>query len=739
MTAQLTTEEIFEGLDDEVWLPTGFVGGTAADPAGTLRALASDDDEAVREALTSFWHAMRARVPAYTATVQCVPYLARLCVSGVYTETLLELLHSVADGEDQPRGDQDELVAAVAAQVPVLLPLLADEDVDIRRLVVRIIGLSGPSRTSAEAIRERWADETDQGLRSDLLTACRVADADIAAEISAGELGPGRDPEVRLAAALSLVRADGAWTDELAAAATAWALNGTETEPGERWFDPSTGDWKDTDRDDRSFELLLALLADRGELPVALGLLETVATAEGEGAGLRNRRVLAAAETLCGEFRTAPPSLVPYLAALVGDEDAAVAGRALSQLRRLGDEARPAADAVLRVAAGEVGTRGGEREDEELADTALAVLIGLGDPRAVPLLARDLPCRRESLETAVGSSAWSAGRGVVVPFDAGLLDAARDLLRNPDRRNYGAPRYLCTLLSAWGPQAAPALPELYALLPKERQNAPAAVAAAAAGTDDAEEAAERLRAAADGASVYDRMPIAAALHKLTGDSAPLVEAVRAGLDDILYSKRSAVARASRLGAAGEPLLPRLRELLAPEETDGVGWDRGDCLSAASAILAIEGPGAAEELLPVVSAVLAADSRTGAAAARLARRIGAPAASLAPEFAPLFRKIDTLVPACGALMALPGAIGPDGELDQETLTDALVLAVEQGGQAEEAIALLRELGGGSLTPDVTERLRELADATRRPPRHPYDLHWIRADQRRLAVIRAALDG
>ncbi|MEU5644780.1 hypothetical protein [Streptomyces milbemycinicus] len=743
MTAQYDPETILAGLADEDWPTIGFSRGTAADPAGTLRALVSADNETVREeALGSFWGAMRARVPAYRATVQVIPYLARACAAGIHQETLLELLHSVANGEDQPRNDQDELTAAVAAQVPLLLPLLAHDDEDIRRWLIRIVLLSGRSRESAEAIRARWAEESDPALRSALLSACRIADPDIAAEIAAGELDPDRDPEIRLVAALNLVRDGASWSDELEAAATAWALWGSEIEQVERWFDTDSGDWKDTDPDDESFELLLQLLADRGELPVAIRLLDAVLAAEGPGAGTRGRRALAAIELLCAEFRTAPALLAPHLASLVTYQDLVVAGTAIGQLRRLGEEGRPAADALLTHASGE---RVAEAEDkfdaedaDEVADNALGALVDLGDPRALPLLARDLPHRKEALETAVGTSPWSRDDKPSVPFDPQLLDAARDLIRNPDRRNYGAPRYLCTLLGSWGPQAAPALPELYSLLTKERQHAPGAVAAVAAGTEAAAEAADRLREAAEGASVYDRMPTVEALHHLTGDTAQLVEAVRPGLDDILYSKRAAVGRAGRLGPAGEPLLPRLRELLVPEEGERVGWDLGDCLSAASTILAIAGESAADELIPALSRGLESrDARTRASAARVAGRLGAGAAPLTERIAPLLESLATFLPATRALLAIPGAVGPEGVVDREELTDALLMTVDSAAHPGTALDLLRDLGGGSLPAAAADRLRESLTAERRPPLYGFDLHRIRTDQQRTAALRAAL--
>ncbi|MFI0734100.1 hypothetical protein ACH4S9_34655 [Streptomyces sp. NPDC021225] len=739
MTAQHAPETILAGLDDEVWPAIGFSRGTAADPAGTLRSLVSADDENVREdALGSFWGALRSRVPAYPATAQVVPYLARACAAGIHQEALLELLHSVARGEDQPRNDQDELTAAVAAQVPLLLPLLAHDDQDIKRWLIRIVLRSGRSPETAEAIRARWAEESDPALCSALLSACRIAGPDVAAEIAAGELGPDRDPEIRLVAALNLVRDGASWTDELEAAAITWARQGSEAEPVERWFDMDSVDWKDTDPDDQSFELLLQLLADRGELPVALRLLDAVLAAEGPGAGTRGRRALAAIEPLCVQFRAAPALLAPRLASLVTHQDLVVAGTAIEQLRRLGEEGRPAADALLTHASGE---RVAEAEDEfdaedadEVADNALAALVDLGDPRAVPLLARDLPHRKEALETAAGISPSSRHDKPSVPFDPRLLDAARDLIRHPDSRNYSAPWYLCTLLASWGPQAAPALPELYTLLPKERQYAPDAVAAAAAGTEAAAEAADRLREAAEDASVYDRMPAAEALHRLTGDIAQLVEAIRPGLDDILYSQRDAMDRAGRLGPAGEPLLPRLRELLVPGEE----WGLDDCLTAASAVRAIAGESAADELIPVLAQGLESQYPViRASAVGVASRLGAGAAPLAERIAPLLESLKTFLPAARALLAIPGAVGPEGVVDREELTEALLAAVDSARDPGTAIDLLRDLGGGSLPAAVVDRLRESLTAERRPPLSGFDLHRVSTDRQRRAALRAAL--
>ncbi|GAB3835197.1 hypothetical protein [Dactylosporangium cerinum] len=729
MTTHLNLEEIFAGLDDVEWPHIGF--SYAEFPAEKLRTIGSADAEVAREAVGDFWAAMNTRAPRYPATVECIPFLARLCAAGVFVGELLELLHSVAYGLNQPRDDQDALVAAVAAELPLLLPRLDDPDEDNRRWTIGIIALCGRSREAAEAIRGRWTREPDSDLRTEMLNACRHADPEIAAELSVAAIAPQEAPELRLAATLSLVLADALWTPELAAAATAWALPGDDVESAERWFDTSTGDWKETDRDDKFVELL-GLLAGRGALAEAAALAQAVLAVDGPGEGFRRRRALSGIDELCGEYRGAPVLLAPLLVPLVADEDAAVAEQVLAVLHRIGPEGRLAADAVLAVADSRDGS------DDELADKALGVLLDLGDPRAVPLLARDLPRRRNALEVAIGRS-WRGG-GSTAPFDPALLDAARDLLRNPDRRNSSAPRHLCSLLASWGAEAAPALPELYSLLDKNPQHAPAAIAAVAAGTDAAAEAAARLTALADAASSYDRMFAADALHKLTGDAAPLVAALGQGLAGVLYELRYAMPRAGQLGAAGEPLLPRLRELLAYDDR---GWTTDDRMAAASSMYAIAGDAVADELLPVLSTAL--DKRS-AAATWLVRRIGIPAASLAPQLAPLLGSLRTALAAAGALLALarsgpgkalPDPIGSDGVISHDDLAEVLLTIVEYGGRTKVAIALLRQLGGGTFEPAAVDALRRILANEHRPPPIGYELDRIHNDQDRVAAIGAAL--
>ncbi|MGO4426648.1 hypothetical protein AB4Z54_50095, partial [Streptomyces sp. MCAF7] len=158
----------------------------------------------------------------------------------------------------------------------------------------------------------------------------------------------------------------------------------------------------------------------------------------------------------------------------------------------------------------------------------------------------------------------------------------------------------------------------------------------------------------------------------------------------------------------------------------------------STILAIAGASAADELIPALSRGLEnRDAQTRASAARLAGRLGAAAAPLAERIAPLLESLATLLPAARALLAIPGAVGPEGVVDREELTDALLLAVDSVDHPGTALDLLRDLGGGSLPAAAADRLRASLTAERRPPLRGFALQRIRIDQRRTAALRAAL--
>lgn len=711
-----TPDEIFDGLDDVDWPYIGF--SHADSPAATLRDIASEDPEVAQAAVDRFWAAMNTRAPVYPATVECIPYLVRLCAAGKQTRGLLELLQSIAVGANQPRSDQEKLVKALAGQLPRLLPHLTDTDKVVRARTVAIVRHCGPSPQAARALRDRWADEPDAGLKAALLDACRRADPTTAAGLAATATGPEQPSSVRLAAATCLVATGAAWTAGLAAAASAWAHGNADVPPAGSTSDSHPDAWRHTAPDD-TFVELLTLLAGRGMMAEAVELLTTAVDAGGPASEQRQRRLVAGIDTLCGEYRGAPTMLAPLLATLLGVEDKRVVGQALGVVDRIGPEGKAAADALVALA---------ESDDDAQADQALAVLVRLGDPRGVPLLARDLPRRGQALEAAAGR-----GSDKPIPYASELLDAARKLLGGEDKRGTGTNRLLCTLLGSWGRDAVPALPELFTLLEYDQQYAPAAVAAVAAGTAEKGEAVTRLTEADQhSTTTYHRLIVAEALHTLTGDNGRLREAADRSLTGTLYEARDAVRIAGQLGTDAAPLLPKLRTLL----TAGQTWTGEDRVATAAAMYAIAGESVVDELHPVLWKSL--DARVPAAAT-LVGQIGAPVADLAKRLVPLLRSVTTALPAARALLALPDGkgVGPDGVTTSDELTKVLLLTVEHGRDHRTAIELLRQVGGGKLGAEAVDGLRTLLDSDRRPRTSGYEPDRIRTDQRRVAALRDAL--
>ncbi|MER7795669.1 hypothetical protein [Streptomyces sp. NPDC097640] len=77
------------------------------------------------------------------------------------------------------------------------------------------------------------------------------------------------------------------------------------------------------------------------------------------------------------------------------------------------------------------------------------------------------------------------------------------------------------------------------------------------------------------------------------------------------------------------------------------------------------------------------------------------------------------------------------VDREELTEALLATVDSARDLGTALDLLRDLGGGSLSAAVVDRLRESLTAERRPPLRGFDLHRVSTDRQRTAALRAAL--
>jgi len=495
---------LLDGVDDIRWLELRHAYGGAGDVPALLRALAFEPGGA-GEAFDTLCSSICHQGSVYSATPYVVPFLARIAAAGIRTVMVLGLLGWIADSDDA-RGLEvpGAARAAVAGQIGVLAPLLADPDAEVRATAVWALTQCQAADRLVPLLRERWDAETRPTVQATVLKALSVLDPGGAAGIAEGVLDGSADSGLRLMACAACVAAGMDWTGRLHEGATAWMADG-DLLPGFFWGD----------RD--PFSDLVIALAAHGHPGAVLRLVVTGLTGPVAG-GVRKKAAWAAGELAEG-YRSPAAGLVAPLAAVAGDDDAGPA--AISLLRKLAGV--PATVRAFAAVAGQLAAVAGLRGPGRRADQALAWLIELGDPRAAGLLARDLRHRPFALDAA--TSAARGRPGPPLPFDPVLLAAVRARLRADDM-DHNSQVFLLTLLPAWGPAAAPAIPEVLAMVRRNPLGAGGALASIGGPIPAATEALSR--AAATG-TVARRLHAATTLRSLTGDDEPLLATVEHGL------------------------------------------------------------------------------------------------------------------------------------------------------------------------------------------------------------------
>ncbi|OIJ85098.1 hypothetical protein BIV25_44955 [Streptomyces sp. MUSC 14] len=341
---------------------------------------------------------------------------------------------------------------------------------------------------------------------------------------------------------------------------------------------------------------------------------------------------LSAAGHACGLSRSAPRRLVPAIAPLAAEHPAS------TLLGRLGPAAAEAAPVLAQLAA---------QPDDEAADQALAVLVRVAPRQAAPLLARGLDRRPRALGVAADFQAPA------FPFDPALLAAVRTRLAAKGLGD-NETAHLVHLLRRWGPQAAAALPELYAVLPRFPYAATAITAVAAAGPRAA-----RARAGAVLRAAAGSLMVARAHHDLTGETDVLLEAVRKALAAGPRAVAEAAQATAALGATAAGLLPALRAAVSEDvEPTTPQLDRD--IAIATALWRIDGD--AEAAVTILASVL--DRTTGnqpwyrwtvVRAIRATALLGAAARLLVPR---LERLLDDPEKAPAAVLTLLAITAPD---------------------------------------------------------------------------------
>jgi hypothetical protein len=710
---------VLDGIDDIPWRELSHAYGSADDVSALLRALLAQDPAEVDEAADALWSSICHQGSVYSATPYAVPFLARMAAAGLRPAMALQLLGAIGESEDD-RGLQvpGSARAAVAAQIGLLAPLLGDPDDEVRRTAIWALAQSQEPGQLVQLLGERWETETDPLVQVYIIKALSVlapaAAASIATDVlkrSAGVLTGSAGARLRLIAVRACVAAGQPWSDRLHAAATAWMADG-EVLPGYWWGG-----------DSELFGELVRALAGQGRSDAALGLVITGLT--WPMPSKVPQRAIWTAGGLAEVYRIPFPALVRELAALAA-EDNDVGLSAVSLLHKLGD-ASAGADRLAPVA----GAPGPSRR----ADTALACLIDIDDPRAARLLARGLRDRPFALTAAA-----ERARSQQLPFDPVLLDAVRDRLRAQDMGD-GLPKLL-SLLQAWGPPAEPAIPELLDLLPSHLEDVVGVLAAIGAAIPAVVHA---LTQAAPTGPVARRLRAAAALRSLTGDDRPLLAAVEQGLSQPGTERHLSVHAIRTLGISTERLAPALTAALDATRPDGTSAEIYRRIQLAVALW--QQTGDATPAIPVLSNALRTTPGPGPGpgqfgpglhAADAAAVLGPAARPLLPAIVPLLENPDQCSAAAQALLRIdPRALGG---VSLTALADRLTDAVADpyGRTTERALAALAEIGATHLPPQTVRRLRRLAEQDERIIRFGIMTHTIRADENLRAAIEQLLE-
>ncbi|MGW3608141.1 hypothetical protein [Micromonospora sp. NPDC005161] len=656
------------GLDEIDWSAYKGAYGPATEAPDILRAMADPDPEAADEGRDGFYSSIWHQGSVYPVTVVAVPFLVELATTpGVHErEQLLVTLGMLTDPEQSNGPDLPAVRQAIAVRSGALVPQLADLDPEVRAGAAYALSRCAPH--TLEALRARWAVESDPTVRAALLLAIAhhegAACADLLRTAATGEAAP-----VPAAAALAYAQAGLALPPETVAPMAA-GLAATE-----EWRTPRAegGALDETlERlDAESADALAAALMDGGTAPVGrVGLA---------GALLRRFRA----------NRSAPAALMPRLRALLTDPDEKVVTAAVNAAVHAGAAASAVADELARIAAGglaavpeptdDVVSRyatGGLAVYPKPASIALTVLVRLGDRRW-----------REPTLAAWAAGCWTPADPLLddyVPeFDPIALDGVRRRITALlDARVPGNPIIEAVMsLVGWGPDAAPAVPELIAALPTAPAPASLALAAIGPAARDAVPALRRAGGTRAGQAVW----------RLTGDPEPLVTAAAEMLEQApLHSLGYELNLVADTGPAAAPLLPRLRPALTGTAERTIP---ARLAQMAAALVVWRATEDAAAVLPTVEAML----RAGDASARQAARLAADLAPAADQLRPLLHEaLDNKRTRVDAARALWRHGVDPAELVHPLLTAA---ADPYGGS--EAVALLVEMGATTAVPGLTE--------------------------------------
>ncbi|MGW0580782.1 hypothetical protein ACWD25_33670 [Streptomyces sp. NPDC002920] len=697
-------EHPLDGLDAHSWSSFSHAYGCADDLPDLLRALADPDAGAAGEALSELYGSVLHQGTVYAASAEVVPFLARIVATGPHAADVLMLLGGMAESEDEHGVAPGAVRAAVAGQLPLLLPLLDAAEPEVRRTAVWAVSRTRATALVLPALHRRWEEEAEPLVRSEILAGISRLDPAVGAEAAVTVLAPSQPAGLRMAAVFACLDADLPWT-------TVHHTTMLSLLPAE----PLGSDLLDLERNEPLADVVEALLR-RGRRPDREAAFALVDAALRDDRAEVRTEALWAADRACMLSRSAPRQLLDGLRVAAVDEEAVVA--MVSLLGRLGATAAPAAD-VLAPLAG----RNPEQADDH-ADRALAALVLVAPAQAAPLLADGFGRRPRALDAAAG---FMAPVGSVFPCNGELLGAVRRRLARPEILSGNEPGQITHLLGGWGPQAASALPELFEALAHFPGQAAPAIAAIArvAEPDERAQAAQVLRAAAE----KEVVPAAQALYDLVGDHNPLVDLLEQALRHGGHQTRQAAATAAALGSRAGALAPALRAALGGPNGDTTTPALDADTALAEALWRVT-----QDATTVVAALdsvfdRSEDNRWSQWSVVRAARA---AALLGPAGRPLSSRLEAAlgqpVQAPASVLALTVVAEP-ASLDYTALADIVLRSAEQEADPTGALDALAALGAAAVTaePEHLRRLAVLADGDGRTIRSGVEDRVIREDE------------
>ncbi|MBO0610452.1 HEAT repeat domain-containing protein [Myceligenerans salitolerans] len=664
---------MLDDVDTITWSDLSGAYGPAGDAAEILRGLASPEEDVAGEALDEFFSSIWHQGTVYPVTAAAVPFVVDLAAGRAvhHRDALCFALGGFGDPRVSDGSALPAVREALRAHADALLPLLADSDSAVREAATYAVAHSG-AEGAASALAARWEVEEDEQVRAGIVLGLCAVDPGAGLPLAEAVLrGPFPLP---LAAAHALLDA-GRVVPVEALGDLAPAI-GREAEWGGAWTESFAGD-------DGVIERLDAAAA------------RTVVSLMGTGSSESRIRQTQNLARRARASRSAARESVGHLHELLAEDDAGVVAAAVEAAAQTGHAASGLAPELARLALGDVVDHRGS------ANMAIAVLIRLRDRRVVPALVR----------------AWGRGRspdalrllGDNLPaFDPDFLAAVRDRLATllaaseMERAEWATPAGwpngpgpLIAVLRGWGPAAAPALDVLIDALPAAPFAVPAALAAIGSDARDAETV---LRAAADGDGLT-ALRAAHTLHRVCGDSGPLVAAGAKLLDTGQRITDWDLNLVADAGPDAAPLAPRLRAHLTGEAAETYP-DRE--LQVAAARILWRATGDLDAVAPTLNAVLEAGDRPAARAAQLCAEF--PPEFLGP-FLPALRglvektesfRANARVPAARALWR--AGTGTPG------LVPRLLEEVASPWGSTDAVDLLTEMGDPAAVPG----LRALAE-------------------------------